>query len=110
MARVTIMIPTQRRPDGLAVAARSVLGQTGVDPAELELVIVDNDQVASARTVAEDLAKSAPFPVIYVHEPRPGVAFARNAGMAQASCELIAFLDDDEESPAGWMAALIAAR
>ena len=110
MARVTIMIPTQRRPDGLAVAARSVLGQTGVDPAELELVIVDNDQVASARTVAEDLAKSAPFPVIYVHEPRPGVAFARNAGMAQASGELIAFLDDDEEAPAGWLAALLAAR
>src|SRR3954470_5536666 len=101
MARVTIMIPTQRRPDGLAVAARSVFGQTGVDLAELELVIIDNDQVPSARAVAEDLAKAAPFPVLYVHEKRPGVAFARNAGMARASGELIAFLDDDEEAPAG---------
>lgn len=110
MARVTIMIPTQRRPDGLAVAARSVLGQIGVDPAELELVIVDNDQVPSARAVADDLGRGAPFPVIYAHEPRPGVAFARNAGMAKASGELIAFLDDDEEAPAGWLAALLAAR
>jgi len=110
MARVTIMIPTQRRPDGLAVAARSVLGQTGVDHAELELVIVDNDQVPSARAVADDLTRGAPFPVIYVHEPKAGVANARNAGMARASGELIAFIDDDEEAPAGWLAALLAAR
>ena len=110
MARVTIMIPTQRRPDGLAVAARSVFGQVGVDPATLELVIVDNDQVPSARPVAEDLAKNAPFPLIYVHEPKAGVANARNAGMAKASGDLIAFLDDDEEAPAGWLAALLAAQ
>lgn len=110
MARVTIMIPTQRRPDGLAVAARSVLAQTGVDAAELELVIVDNDQVPSAKPVVDDLAKTAPFPVIYVNEKRPGVAFARNAGMARASGEFIAFLDDDEEAPAGWLAALLAAQ
>ncbi len=110
MARVTIMIPTQRRPDGLAVAARSVFGQIGVDPATLELVIVDNDQVPSARPVAEDLAKNAPFSLIYVHEPKAGVANARNAGMAKASGDLIAFLDDDEEAPAGWLAALLAAQ
>ncbi|WP_454760806.1 glycosyltransferase family 2 protein [Caulobacter segnis] len=110
MARVTIMIPTQRRPDGLAVAARSVFAQAGVDPAALELVIVDNDQVPSAKPVVDDLAKTAPFPVIYVNEKRPGVAFARNAGMARASGEFIAFLDDDEEAPAGWLAALLAAQ
>ena len=110
MARVTIMIPTQRRPDGLAVAARSVFGQIGVDPATLELVIVDNDQVPSARPVAEDLAKNAPFSLIYVHEPKAGVANARNAGMAKASGDLIAFLDDDEEAQAGCLAALLSAQ
>jgi succinoglycan biosynthesis protein ExoM len=110
MARVTIMIPTQRRPDGLAIAARSLFGQTAVDLADLELVIVDNDQVPSAQTLAQELGRLAPFPVIYVHEPKPGVANARNAGMARASGELIAFLDDDEEAPAGWLAALLAAQ
>ncbi|AAK24248.1 glycosyltransferase family 2 protein [Caulobacter vibrioides] len=110
MARVTVMIPTQRRPDGLAVAARSVFGQVGVDFAELELVIVDNDQVPSAKPVADALRKGAPCPVIYVNEKRPGVAFARNAGMARASGDFIAFLDDDEEAPSGWLAALLAAQ
>ena len=108
--RVTVMIPTQRRLDGLAVAARSVFAQVGVDLVGLELVIVDNDQVASAQATAAVLTGEAPFPVHYVHEPRPGVANARNAGMAKAAGELIAFLDDDEEAPTGWLAALLAAQ
>jgi succinoglycan biosynthesis protein ExoM len=108
--RVTVMIPTQRRPHGLSVAVRSVLAQDGVDFAALELIVVDNDQVASAQAAVAELADEAPFPIHYVHEPRPGVAHARNAGMAKASGELIAFLDDDEEAPAGWLAALLAAQ
>ncbi|AYV48066.1 glycosyltransferase family 2 protein [Caulobacter flavus] len=110
MARVTIMIPTQRRLGGLAVAARSVLAQAGVDHSGLELVIVDNDQVPSAEGVARALAAEAPFSIHYVHEPRAGVANARNAGMAKACGEFVAFLDDDEEAPAGWLAALLAAQ
>jgi glycosyltransferase involved in cell wall biosynthesis len=35
------------------------------------------------------------------------VAFARNAGVLAAEGELIAFLDDDEEAPPGWLAALL---
>ncbi|WP_029915900.1 glycosyltransferase family 2 protein [Caulobacter sp. UNC358MFTsu5.1] len=108
--RVTVMIPTQRRPHGLAVAVRSVCAQEGVDFAGLELVVVDNDQAPSAQGTVAELAGQAPFPVHYVHEPRPGVAHARNAGMAKASGDLIAFLDDDEEAPAGWLAALLAAQ
>ena len=108
--RVTVMIPTQRRLGGLAVAARSVFAQAGVDFARLELVVVDNDQTPSAQATVAELTGEAPFPVHYVHEPRPGVAHARNAGMAAARGELIAFLDDDEEAPAGWLAALLAAQ
>ncbi|WP_340646023.1 glycosyltransferase family 2 protein [Phenylobacterium sp.] len=106
--RVSLIIPTQRRLDGLATAARSTFRQAGVDPTTLELVVVDNDQVPSAHALAETLAAEAPFPVIYVHEADPGVANARNAAMAQARGDYIAFLDDDEEAPTGWLAALLA--
>ncbi|MBP9755893.1 MAG: glycosyltransferase family 2 protein, partial [Phenylobacterium sp.] len=98
--RVSLIIPTQRRLDGLATAARSTFLQAGVDPATLELVVVDNDQAPSAKALTQGLAAEAPFPVVYVHEPEPGVANARNAAMAQARGDFIAFLDDDEEAPA----------
>lgn len=110
MDLVSVIIPTQRRPGGLAVAVRSVLAQTDVDLAALEIVVVDNDQVDSARQTVEGLAAGAVCPVLYVHEPAAGVANARNAGLARASGPLIAFLDDDEEAPGGWLAALLAAQ
>jgi hypothetical protein len=105
---VSLVIPTQRRPEGLALAARSLFRQTGVDPAKLELVIVDNDQAPSAQPVARALASEAPFTVRYVHEPAAGVANARNAALAAAKGDLIAFIDDDEEAAPGWLAALVA--
>ena len=108
--KISIIIPTQRRPQGLATAARSAFGQRGVRFRQLELVIVDNDIEPSAKAQAQELARLAPFPVVYAHEPAPGVANARNAGLAAARGELIAFLDDDEEAGEGWLAALIAAQ
>jgi len=105
-AAISIVIPTQRRPGPLAVAAGSALRQIGLD-AKVELVVVDNDAVPSAQAQVEALAKDAPFPVIYVHEPNSGVANARNAALARASGELIAFLDDDEEASPHWLAALL---
>ena len=38
---ISLIVPTQRRPQGLAVAARSLFHQEGVDLTALELVIVD---------------------------------------------------------------------
>jgi ADP-ribose pyrophosphatase YjhB (NUDIX family) len=107
---VSLAIATQRRPEGLATAVRSMFRQTGVALASLELVVVDNDAVPSARALVESLAAEAPFPVRYVHEPAAGVANARNAALAAATDDLIAFLDDDEEASPGWLAALIDAQ
>ncbi len=105
MTAVTVMIPTRGRPDSLARAMRSVFAQ---DPRpDAELVIVDNDAAPTARDLVAGLAPQSPLPVVYVHEPRPGVANARNAGMARASGGLVAFLDDDEEAAPDWLARLL---
>ena len=105
---VAIVIPTQRRPAGLAAAMASALAQTGVDPAAVELVVADNDQVPSARDAVEAATDAAPFPVAYVHEPAAGVANVRNTALTVARGAFIAFLDDDQEAPANWLAALLA--
>lgn len=109
MARhVSIVVPTQRRPGGLETAIRSLLGQSFVDLSSCELIVVDNDAVRSAESLVRRLGAEAPFDVIYVHEPNPGVATARNRALAVASGQFIAFLDDDEEAPAEWLHALLA--
>jgi hypothetical protein len=109
-AQVSIIIPTQRRPGPLKLAARSTFRQTGVDFTTVELVVVDNDAIPSARETTKALAAEAPFDVRYVHEPRAGVAYARNAAMAAAFGGTIAFLDDDEEASNGWLRALLDAQ
>ncbi len=108
--RLSVIINTQRRTTQLQVAARSIFAQTGVDFGSLELVIADNDMTPSARATADALRAESPAPLIYAHEPRPGVAYARNAGVAASCGEMLAFLDDDQEAPPHWLAELLAAR
>lgn len=108
--RITLVTATQRRPEPLARALRSLFAQEGVNLARVELVVADNDRTPSGRAVVETLAAVAPFPVLYVHEPRPGVSNARNAALAQAGGELVAFLDDDQEAQPRWLAELLATR
>jgi cellulose synthase/poly-beta-1,6-N-acetylglucosamine synthase-like glycosyltransferase len=104
---VSVIIPTFRRPEGLERAARSVLNQANPCGLSIELIIVDNDPGGSALDDAGALAEATNLPVRVVHMPEPGVANARNAGLAASTGELIAFLDDDEEAPATWLCELV---
>ncbi|HTX48337.1 MAG TPA: glycosyltransferase [Caulobacteraceae bacterium] len=106
---VSLVILTQRRPEQLARAAKSALAQAGLGGIRYELVVVDNDARPSAKALIGRLGAKASVPVRFVHEPRAGVANARNAATAAARAPLIAFLDDDEEAPMQWLTALLAA-
>lgn len=108
--RVSVVIPTFLRPHGAEAAVRSVFAQTGVDPAQIEVVLVDNDPAGSAADAASALARDPPMTFVARHEPRAGVSHARNTGVAAARAPLIAFLDDDETATPGWLAALLAAQ
>ena len=110
MADVAVIVPTLRRPESLERALRSLFTQTGVADRVSAIVVVDNDPVGSAAGTVEALLPQSPWPLTYVHAPRPGVATARNAGLAATDAPLIAFLDDDEAASPGWLAALLKAR
>jgi len=105
---VAVVIPTLRRPASLSRALASLFSQDDAANLIAEIVVVDNAPEGSAHETVAGLATVSPAPLIYVHEPRPGVATARNAGVNSVSRSgYIAFLDDDEEAPPGWLAALI---
>ncbi|MDQ8028666.1 MAG: glycosyltransferase [Brevundimonas sp.] len=107
---VAVIIPTLRRPESLTRALRSIFAQTGVEQRVAAVIVVDNDPLASASSTVDGLRAGSPFPLVYVSEPTPGVARARNAGLAVTDAPLIAFLDDDEAASPGWLAALLAAQ
>jgi len=104
---VSVIIPTFRRPDSFLRAARSVLAQRGV---AFELIAVDNSPEGSACEAFAQIEREATIPFRWAHEPKPGVAQARNAALQLATGKLVAWLDDDEEAPPHWLASLIAVR
>ncbi|GAW40945.1 Glycosyl transferase family 2 [Brevundimonas sp. SH203] len=107
---VAVIIPTLRRPEGLERALRSVFAQVGSLDRIAAVVVADNDPDGSAASLVERLGAQTPVPLIYAHAPVPGVATARNIGLAATDAPLIAFLDDDEAASPGWLAALLHAQ
>jgi succinoglycan biosynthesis protein ExoM len=103
--RVSIIIPTFRRPVQAVEAARSALAQDY--SGAFEVVLVDNDPGGSALDMLGELRADAKHPVTIVYEPRAGVANARNAGVRAASGQFIAFLDDDEVAQPLWLSELM---
>ncbi|MEQ7155357.1 glycosyltransferase family 2 protein [Brevundimonas aurifodinae] len=110
MQPVCVIIPTMRRTEGVTRALRSVFAQTDLSTRPVSIVVVDNDPAETARQAVESLRSGSPFPLAYRHEPRPGVATARNSALAETPAPLIAFLDDDEAASPGWLAALLQAQ
>lgn len=64
-------------------------------PGDWELVVVDNASTDRTGDLLKTFVENVPFRVRLVFEPKPGLGRARNAGVAKASGEIIAFTDDD---------------
>jgi succinoglycan biosynthesis protein ExoM len=102
---IAVLIPTLARPQSLTRALRSVFAQDRCDLIRV-IVIADNAPDASARRTVEALRSCAPVPIVYVHAEPPGVATARNVGLAATDAPYVAFLDDDEEAGPNWLGEL----
>lgn len=93
---------TYRRATSLKAGLHALCGEVrAYGPGQV--LVVDNDPDAGARTVVESFTSRG---VQYVHEPRPGIAAARNRGLDEAS-GLLVFIDDDERPEPGWLMALV---
>jgi succinoglycan biosynthesis protein ExoM len=102
--KASVVIPTFRRPLPLQALLGALVEQVAeVEQSDVvEIIVVDNCPEASARSIAETAGL-----VRYLHEPRTGIANARNRGVASARGGFVIFIDDDEMPLDGWLTAYL---
>ncbi len=88
--RVSVIIPTYRRPDRVRIAAQSAASQTHPD---VEVLVISDGPDPVARAAVADLGPRVRF--FELPENR-GPAAARNFGVEQSRGEWLTFLDDDD--------------
>lgn len=86
---VSIIIPTYNRAEYIGKALCSASSQTFTD---YEIIVVDDQ---SEDETAQVLSESG-VPLVYHRIPHSGISGARNAGIARAQGEVVAFLDSDD--------------
>jgi hypothetical protein len=104
--RITIGVPTYRRPDDLRALLPMLAAQADELRAggyQVDVLVVDNDPAGSAAEVVQ----AAPG-ARYVHEPTPGIAAVRSRALDETvGSRLLAFIDDDERPHDGWLRHLV---
>ena len=103
---ISILLCTYNRCGFLKEVLDRLVGQRLPAGMNFEVVVVDNgstDQTIRVVTSYDDLKSPQ---VIYVFEPRKGVAQARNRSIREAHGDWFAFLDDDELAEPNWLGEL----
>lgn len=102
---VSVILPTYNRAALLRSAIGALLQQTAAADT-YEIVVVDNN---STDGTADLLASIDDGRLRAIREPRQGLSFARNSGLAAARGAIVALTDDDVETPRDWIASIAAA-
>ena len=88
--KISIAIVTKNRPVKLRRCLESILKQSMLPDV---VIIVDNDTKKSAKKVAFSFRKN--LNLVYMVEPKPGVAQARNRVLVTCKTFYLGFVDDD---------------
>lgn len=96
--KVSVLIPTWRRPDSLLRCLQALVDQTR-PPDELVLVVRNDDTATREALSGADL----PFPCTCLPPSAAGVVAALNTGFDRVSGEVVAITDDDTEPMSDWL-------
>ena len=93
--KISLIVATKGRVEEIARLVQSLIQQGS---ANLELIVVDQNEDDRLESILKE--PTLPFPIIHLWS-EVGLSRARNAGIACATGEIIAFPDDDCWYPAG---------
>ena len=96
--RLSFVVPAYNEEAYLPACLESILAQTRELGEPVEIIVVNNASTDRTREVALGYAG-----VRVVDEPRKGLTFARQAGFAASTGELIANVDSDSRLTPGWV-------
>ncbi len=97
---LTLAIVTKNRPKELIKCLKSIAEQTtkpGV------VLVVDNDQEMTAKTVCGQSRKKLNLPIEYVVEKRPGIPVVRNIAISLCKTSYLGYVDDDCVLDKNWV-------
>jgi cellulose synthase/poly-beta-1,6-N-acetylglucosamine synthase-like glycosyltransferase len=103
LPRISVVVPTVvERVEELRNCLRSILE---LDYPSYEVIVIDNRRAIPVDDMLTTLV--ADFDgVRIIREARPGISAARNAGVASAGGDIIAFTDDDVRVDRRWLRAI----
>jgi succinoglycan biosynthesis protein ExoM len=104
---IDVCICTYHRPSILEVLA-AVAAQDGRAAIALRVIVADNAVLPEARDAICTRGETLGLDLVYVHAPAKNISIARNACLAAARGDWIAFVDDDECPSPVWLRELIA--
>ena len=99
--RISVLVPSYQRPDFLARCLAS-LAQQRRPADEIFVVVRPTDHGTQAMVETQ----RALFPAGQLHQievTEPGIVAAENRGLAAATGDIVALIDDDAEAPEDWL-------
>ena len=105
---ISVCICTYRRPEMLRRLLEKLEIQD-VDDGRFDysVVVADNDKARSAEGLVADFKNNSTLDLTYCSQPERNIALTRNASIANARGDLIAFIDDDEFPGPDWLLKLL---
>lgn len=103
MEHISICICTFKRPMYLQRLLVKIGTQKTGNYYDFSVVIVDNDDKESGRSVVQEVKRWANYEISYDVEPERSISLARNRTVRNAKGNLIAFIDDDEFPDEDWL-------
>ena len=103
LPKLSVILPTFNRAASLKRALEALLRQTAT-PGSYEVIVVNNNSTDDTVSV---VALFDHRRVRLVAEPRQGLSYARNTGLAAARGQIVAFTDDDVEAAPDWVETIV---
>jgi glycosyltransferase involved in cell wall biosynthesis len=93
---MSLVIPTYNRATHLEKALASIAAASFPDPAQVEVIVVDNNSTDNTGALVKRLAENFPYQLRCIREENQGSSRARNRGVNEARGKYVVFMDDDQ--------------